>query len=262
MFQPSEVPFRSQAISDLANTSAAGDAGGDGVGGVGSRNGAAEIARQDGAVSTIEGSRVGRVGVGDARAAESGLARRIGRGDRVQGASQAGGLDGGGAAVEVVALGQDGSTIADLEVVTGGGTEVVVDGVQQGSALTADLGTAARGVVNIVALQGDAVRSSREVHSPVLLTVAGGRVVALAIELVVGDGYLAGGLGTEDDVLAADEGSLAVVDPDQVGTVNSDTITTPHVLSVDLGDVNVLDDDVGNAVGHAQTVSCQRMVSH
>lgn len=44
-----------------------------------------------------------------------------------------------------------------------------------------------------------------------------------------------------------------MVDPDHVGTRDRESITTPHVLGVDLGEVDVLDDDVLHAVGHVKT---------
>ena len=46
-----------------------------------------------------------------------------------------------------------------------------------------------------------------------------------------------------------------VVDPDQVGVVNGDTVSTPDVLGVDVGDGNVLDDNVSGAANEAQTLT-------
>lgn len=82
-----------------------------------------------------------------------------------------------------------------------------------------------------------------------------------AVDLAVGDCNAVGGLLSEDDVLAADLGSLEVVsivsccsssggtygdsvDPNHVCAVNRDRITSPDVVRVQLGDLDVLDDDV------------------
>lgn len=47
-------------------------------------------------------------------------------------------------------------------------------------------------------------------------------------------------------MLTADERGGNAVDPDQVGSVNGDGISSPDVLWVDVGDLDVLDDDVGD----------------
>jgi hypothetical protein len=83
----------------------------------------------------------------------------------------------------------------------------VVDGVQEGAA--GDLGGAARDVVDVVVLEGDVVGGSGEVESPVVVAVAGGRVVDVAVNLAVGDGNAATSLSTKDNVLTADLGSLS-----------------------------------------------------
>lgn len=48
---------------------------------------------------------------------------------------------------------------------------------------------------------------------------------------------------------------LDMVDPDHIGTSNGDSITAPHVLRVDLSEVDVLDDNVLNAIGHVDTLA-------
>lgn len=62
--------------------------------------------------------------------------------------------------------------------------------------------------MDVVVHVGDGVAGAGEVVDPVVVSVAGGGVVALAIELGVGDGHLAGGRGAENKVLAADLGGL------------------------------------------------------
>ena len=46
-----------------------------------------------------------------------------------------------------------------------------------------------------------------------------------------------------------------MINPDQVTASNSDGISTPDVLRVELSDVNVLNNDVLGSVGHAETLS-------
>ena len=48
---------------------------------------------------------------------------------------------------------------------------------------------------------------------------------------------------------------LDMVDPDQVGARDRDGITAPDVLGVDLGEVDVLDDDVLDPVGHVDALA-------
>lgn len=43
-----------------------------------------------------------------------------------------------------------------------------------------------------------------------------------------------------------------MIDPNHVTAIESDGITTPDILRVELGDVNVLDDDVASAVGNVE----------
>lgn len=46
-----------------------------------------------------------------------------------------------------------------------------------------------------------------------------------------------------------------MVDPDQIGAGESDSVTSPDVLGVELGDVDVLDNDVCGAVRYTQTLA-------
>lgn len=132
-------------------------------------------------------------------------------------------------------------------------THVVVDGVQDGAA--SELGGTAREVVDVVVLEGDLVVRAGEVQVPVVVSVASGRPLALAIDVAVGDRDTAGGILAQDDVLTGDLVGGDVVDPDQVSAGEGDGITTPDVLGVQLGDADVLNDDVLHAVGHAQTLA-------
>lgn len=92
------------------------------------------------------------------------------------------------------------------------GVPVVVDCVQQG--VSADLGSAAGGVVDVVPLHGDQVAGAGQVDGPVMVAVAGGAPAGVAVKLAVGEGHAVGSRFTSDEHLAADEGDLDVVDPD------------------------------------------------
>jgi hypothetical protein len=94
------------------------------------------------------------------------------------------------------------------------GVEIVVHGVEQGVA--ADLGGAARGVVDVVLLEGHEVVGTGQVDAPVVVAVAGGGPAGCAVDVAVGDGDAVGGRVAEDDVLACDEVGGYVVDPDEV----------------------------------------------
>lgn len=63
------------------------------------------------------------------------------------------------------------------------------------------------------------------------------------------------GLISGDEHLATDQGDLDVVNPDLVGAIQTDSITTPDVLRVELRDVDVLDDDILSTAGQAQTLA-------
>jgi len=56
-------------------------------------------------------------------------------------------------------------------------------------------------------------------------------------------------------VLTADLGSGYVVDPHHISTVKSDGITAPNVVRVELGDLDVLDDDVVGAGNNTETLA-------
>lgn len=110
-------------------------------------------------------------------------------------------------------------------------------GVQQ--SVTLNLGHAAAQVVEVVALKGDHVVAAVQVHAPVVMTVAGGRVVGATIDEGVGDGDAVVGAGSQNDVLATNASSGHMVDPDQIRVIDSNGITTPDILGVDVGNGNV-----------------------
>ena len=120
--------------------------------------------------------------------------------------------------------------------------EHVVSSVKN-SLLASNLWTAARSVVDVVASEGDGVLRAVEEDGPVVVVVAGGGPGGGSGELGVGDGDAAGsgaarGRGKH---LASDEGELDVVDPNVVGAVSLDGVSSPDVLWVEVGDVDVPD---------------------
>ncbi len=85
-----------------------------------------------------------------------------------------------------------------------------------------------------------------------MVGVARRRPRSLAVELAVGDGNTPASVAAQNKVLAPDEGGGNMVDPDHVGVVQGDGISTPDVLRVEIGDVDVLDDDVLGTADHAE----------
>jgi hypothetical protein len=177
--------------------------------------------------------------------------------------------------VEDVALSQDLSARgAVVEGVAGVVLPQVVHGVEDGVA--ANLGRAAAGVVDIVALQGDLVVGAGGVERPVVMAITSRGILGLAIEFVVGNCDAVRCGFTEDDHLAADHGELAVIyrgsvcelasrgtywvrltNPDLVRSGNCDSVTTPDVLRVEVCDMDVLNDHVLRAVGDTKTLTTE-----
>lgn len=112
-------------------------------------------------------------------------------------------------------------------------------------------------------------------HAPVVVAIARGRPAGTAVEFAVRDGDTAacgnwlvctghGGYGTvltrvvsRDEHLATDQRDLDMVDPDLVGAIQGDSITTPDVLRVELRDVDVLDDDILDTASQTQTLAAK-----
>lgn len=77
-----------------------------------------------------------------------------------------------------------------------------------------------------------------------MVAVAGGRPRGATVNVAVGDGDAATGLGAQHNVLAADERGGDMVDPHHINVVQRDGVASPHVLGVQLRDLDVLDDDI------------------
>ena len=112
------------------------------------------------------------------------------------------------------------------------------------------------GVVDVVALHGDHVVGAEEVDGPVVVVVTGGGPAGVSIKLRVRDCDTTGCGGSSDEVLTTDEGDLNVsitvdfkrirdsayldmINPDEISAGKGDSITSPGVLWVQLGNVNV-----------------------
>lgn len=88
-----------------------------------------------------------------------------------------------------------------------------------------------------------------------MVRVAVGGPLAVAVELVVGDADAVAGLFAEDKMLSADERGGDVVDPDKIGVIDGEGITTPDGVRVEVGNVDVLDDDVLGAAHDTETLA-------
>lgn len=192
------------SILDLTNTSTVTDVSVGVGGGISAGDVLAAEVLEEAGVGAREGAR-GAEGVGLAAAAEGAAAGAAAVGDGEELAAD-GLVNGVGDVLEDVALGQDVAAGVDLEGVARVGVEVVVDGVQQHVA--GGLGRAARGVVDVVALEGHQVAGAGEVETPVVVAVAGGAPRGRAVDLGVGDGHAVGGALAQDNMLTADEGGL------------------------------------------------------
>jgi hypothetical protein len=96
---------------------------------------------------------------------------------------------------------------------------------------------------------------TKEEDAPVMVGVTASRPVAVTIDLVVGDRNTTTSLGTKNDMLTANEGGRAMVNPNIVGSVKSDSITTPDNVRVEVRNMNVLDDNVLDTIGKTETLA-------
>lgn len=131
--------------------------------------------------------------------------------------------------------------------------EVVVDGMHGGIPISADSGSTARDIVNIVPLESNLVLCTVEQQSPVMFIIASRRPGCSPVVLVVSDRDAAGSDISSYQHLSANKREFAVVDPDLVGAYERDRVTSPNVLRVEIRDVDVLDNHICGAVCEAQT---------
>lgn len=102
--------------------------------------------------------------------------------------------------------------------------------------------------MNIISVEGDKIIVTITKNGPVVMSITSSRPRGLAIELIMGKSDTVGSLVTRHEKLSARETELAVVNPDLVGFVKSDEVSTPDVLWVDVREMNILDDDVLSSV--------------
>lgn len=94
-------------------------------------------------------------------------------------------------------------------------------------------------MVDVVTFQSHVVVASVKIDTPVVVAVARGRPIRTTVDKAVRDGHTLGSRSTENNMLTADTGSSNMVDPDHIAVVDSDSITAPNVLRVDIGNSNV-----------------------
>lgn len=129
-----------------------------------------------------------------------------------------------------VALSDDVSTGTDFERVSGVVVPVVVDSVEDG--VTLNLGGSSRGVVDVVTLHGDHVVGSIKVDSPVVVTIISSRVIRETVDVVIGESNTVANERTENDVLTGNVVSGDMVNPDHIGVISGDSVTSPDVFGL------------------------------
>ncbi|RDW78851.1 uncharacterized protein DSM5745_05703 [Aspergillus mulundensis] len=160
--------------------------------------------------------------------------------------------------VKVVALEQNPGVGVNVKGMAANVLEIVVHPVEENAAVGvggSQVRCAAGNIVEPVTLEGVPVLFADEQQSPVVLPIASGGPVSHAVEFVVRDGNVASGAPARHDELATGKRELVVVDPDPVAVVEGEEVSSPHVLRVCIGEVDVLDDDVAGAAADAQALA-------
>ena len=139
--------------------------------------------------------------------------------------------------LENVALSDDVGTGTDLERVSRVVVPVVVNGVKDGVSL--NLWRTSRSMVDVVTLHGDHIVGTIEIDTPVVVSVTSGRVIRDTVDVVVGESNTVGSERTKNDVLTGNVVSGDVINPDHVGAVDGNGVSSPDVLRVDLFDLDV-----------------------
>ncbi|KFY13018.1 hypothetical protein V492_03540 [Pseudogymnoascus sp. VKM F-4246] len=140
----------------------------------------------------------------------------------------------------------------DVEGVARDGVPVVVNCVQQ--RVPSDLWRAPRGVVDVVPLHGNQIIRTRQVNSPVMMSITRCAPARRAIKLAVGERHAVRCRFASDEHLAAHERHLDVVDPDEIGARERDGVAAPDVLRVEVRDVDVLDNHILGSIRHAESL--------
>jgi hypothetical protein len=226
-----EIPGMIVAVDlDFSHAGVGEDVGFDGAGTHGGWDGVARKVDKEVAVGAGERAGGGE-GVDDAGAAKVSAAGTGGGGGGYKDLARCRvGEDGGRDGLENVALDQGVGARGDIESVARVGVPVVVEGVPDRVKL--ELWRTARGVVDVVAIEGDQVVVTVAENGPVVTAIAGGGPAGLTIEFVVGNGHTAGGIVARDEELTADKGEFVMVDPNLVGPIKGDGISTPDVFWV------------------------------
>lgn len=72
-----------------------------------------------------------------------------------------------------------------------------------------------------------------------MVTITSSRVIRETVDVVVGESNTVGSERTENDVLTGNVVGGDMVNPDHIGVVNGDSVTSPDVFGVDLLDLDV-----------------------
>lgn len=172
--------------------------------------------------------------------------------------------------LERVSFGENLAVLLDLESMVEDVVKIVVDDVEEGVA--GNLGSAAGNVVHVVALEGDQLKHvsklsvtysvpvtyvalAEEEDGPVVISIAACRPRAHAVNLVVRDRHATASSSTKDNMLATDQGCSTVINPDVVSAVKRDSVAAPDQAGVEVGDMDVLDDNILDAIGKTKTLS-------
>lgn len=98
-------------------------------------------------------------------------------------------------------------------------------------------------MVDVVVLEGDLVICPYQLNGPVMVCVTPGGPFCVSVNVVVGQGNPVTGVSAENIMLAAQVLGSDVVDPNQVGARECESITAPDVLGIPVRDDQLLDDE-------------------
>lgn len=86
-------------------------------------------------------------------------------------------------------------------------------------------------MVNVIVFEGDQVVGVSEVYVLIVVVCvfSVGRLVVLFVDVVVGDGDVVGGVVIKDDVLVINMGDGDVVNLDEIGFVEGDSIVILNI---------------------------------
>ena len=90
-----------------------------------------------------------------------------------------------------------------------------------------------------------------KVQCPVVMAIARSRPSRRAVDFRVGDGDTPTRSVAENNMLATNERCCHMVNPYHISYIQCNGIPTPDISRVEIGDVNILYNDIADTVGHA-----------